>query len=308
MEKHTDVNITTCEGQVFKCHRLVLSAASEYFDNMFAGFRANRVKFSVQDIDSGTFKEVLQFIYRGNISAIDDGNVYNFLRVSDTLKLSAIERQCVQYLTEESTGILLDNALEIFLFACANQKKSLISATSRFILAHLDHLSENNAFKEIPSECLSALLMFFRPASLSRENELLEAIFRWVSHSAGTDESKKSSFMEHTQNIRFRNISSKSVVEYFDKNITKRNVSSRRDRHDDSVPSVSDVNSGAGTGKLSLHVFVNTELESNRGRKTAGVDYSPRSNVLTLQKCNDDIDWNLSSVMVSIKCELFCNR
>lgn len=72
-----DVEIV-CDGQIFKVHRMVLSASSSYFRAMFTGGMAEERKGSVElkTISAGTFSNLLSFIYTGiiyNLRAMING-------------------------------------------------------------------------------------------------------------------------------------------------------------------------------------------------------------------------------------------
>ena len=215
--KYTDVNIV-CQNRIFRCHRLVLAAASEYFDTMFNGnFKEGQLDDIVLNgFDADILEQTLQFMYRGDISVNDD-NVYHMLRVADYLKFSTMEKLCIRYLVERN--IPIDYALEIFLFACATKKYSLVPAVSEFLLENVDRFSKNSAFTKIPLDDLNTLLMYWHPSTIIEEKALLSALFQWGFQSSLTYEQKEATFAEVLRNLEFEHISAECIPECWSDNI-----------------------------------------------------------------------------------------
>ena len=63
-DKFTDIKVI-CQDQAYECHRLILAAASEYFDRMLSGnFKESKLEESkLNEIHSATFEEILRFAY-----------------------------------------------------------------------------------------------------------------------------------------------------------------------------------------------------------------------------------------------------
>jgi len=157
VNRFTDVTITCCD-RVFKCHRLVLASASQYFDAMFNGsFIESCVNNIVlHDIEVSAFEQILEFMYGGGIS-IADHNVHDLLRTSSILGLNVVENRCVHYLLERNVPV--DDAIEIFKFGYATQKNSLLMlATSAVILEHVDHICRTGAFLQLSVDDLRTIL------------------------------------------------------------------------------------------------------------------------------------------------------
>lgn len=280
-QEYTDVNIVCNDQQVFKCHRLVLAVASEYFETMFYRcFKEKRdEEVFLRDVDGTTFKEILRFAYEGDV-LIDDKNVFKLLSTAEALGLHFIENLCVQYLTERN--IPMCDAIQIFLFACITQNYTLIPTLSSFILKHLDSLRYSNEFLEIPFAEFNTLLTYFSPSSQSKEEALLRAICQWVSHS--TMECKKSSFDKLTQNIKFQHLSKRYIREYFDKNTS--------DCYNEGCKSERDnLNTNFNFERNQLHVYVNYPNYNTPQLYASGARITK---VLTLQKLNGNIHWYLS--------------
>jgi hypothetical protein len=314
-DKYTDVNIV-CQNRVFKCHRLVLAAASEYFDKMFYGnFKESHLKeIQLHEVDSETFENVLRYAYKGEV-LINDDNVYNLLRVGEMLRLSFIENQCLRYLLEEN--IPINYALEIFSFAHVTRNNSLLSTVSRLILDQINHFSRRSEFLRISFEELSTLLTFWLPSSERRESALLSAIFRWVSHSTQTSSDRKSFFAKLRRDIKFRHNFSEDIADYSNERV-----------HDCDTYTQDDLNaiSEYNNKKSTLHVFLNVDFNSSHSKHDdeERVHFLEKRDLMrsksclfTMRKSNDDIDWDQFRVVepgtdvmrtVAHDNELYCLR
>jgi len=64
-EKYTDVKITRNNEMSFKCHKIILASASNFFDTMFsANFKESIAEnISLPETNGHTFKDILHFIY-----------------------------------------------------------------------------------------------------------------------------------------------------------------------------------------------------------------------------------------------------
>ena len=82
MEKYVDETIN-CENRSFKCHRLALTIASDYFDCMFNGEFNESVMSTVNlpNIDAAIFEEVIRFVYTGD-AKINSSNIYDLLLIA----------------------------------------------------------------------------------------------------------------------------------------------------------------------------------------------------------------------------------
>lgn len=285
-DKYTDVKIL-CQDRVFKCHRLVLATTCEYFDVMFsAGYKEKSLEeIRLHDIDCTTFEEVLRFAYQGDV-VINDDNVYSLLCASDMLRLSFIENRCILYLRERN--IPADHALEIFLFACATQKHSILSVVSRFIMQNLNRFYSHSEFLNIPLEELNMLLTFCHPPSSKYERVLLDAIIRWVSYSPHARDDKKGCFTQLTKSIDFRHFSTEAIAKHFDKEV----VDCDQDTDIDTLH----IWSPPGSGKLFLHVFANVKFgtfhQDDRRQDMMSLEKS-RLCRFTLKKCTDvEMEWS----------------
>ena len=100
-DEFIDVRLKVGE-EVFSAHRVVLAASSDYFHAMFAhGMKeANQdvIELKDENISAATLKNVLDSIYSGNFTAVNDENVFEVLVAADHLQVTSVVQQCCEYL------------------------------------------------------------------------------------------------------------------------------------------------------------------------------------------------------------------
>ncbi|XP_049311014.1 kelch-like protein 1 isoform X2 [Bactrocera dorsalis] len=78
-------------------HRLILAAASPYFENLFHGDQGNNPLLEINDIDSETFERLISFCYTGQ-TLITVNNVGVMLKAANVLQLDEVITNCVDYI------------------------------------------------------------------------------------------------------------------------------------------------------------------------------------------------------------------
>ena len=90
-EQFTDVLLAT-EGKTIRCHKVVLSACSSYFENLFMTYDEKNQIVILKDTTYDDVFCLVEFMYRGEINVAQVRNcdrsrtMYNFHNSTDTLK------------------------------------------------------------------------------------------------------------------------------------------------------------------------------------------------------------------------------
>ena len=84
-ERFTDVTLVSEDNQQFKAHKLVLSAGSKYFEQLLEDKNHPHLMLCMAGITSGDLKNVLDYIYNGEIM-VPEEDLQKFLNVASNLK------------------------------------------------------------------------------------------------------------------------------------------------------------------------------------------------------------------------------
>ncbi len=90
-EDFVDVTIS-CQGRNIKAHKVVLSACSDYFKDVF---KENPCQHPVVILQDAAFEDVeglVRYIYRGEVDVRHE-RLQNFLRTADLLKIKGLAEQ-----------------------------------------------------------------------------------------------------------------------------------------------------------------------------------------------------------------------
>ena len=91
-ESLVDVTLTTDQGQSVKCHKVVLSACSPYFQKLFLDNPCQHPIVILRDVDFMDLKSVIDYMYRGEVS-VSQNQLTSILKAADLLKVRGLNDQ-----------------------------------------------------------------------------------------------------------------------------------------------------------------------------------------------------------------------
>ncbi|XP_054091942.1 kelch-like protein diablo isoform X2 [Zeugodacus cucurbitae] len=147
-------------------HRLILSAASPYFENLFNGDLDNTPVIEINDIDSDIFERLITFCYTGQ-TLVTVGNVAAMLKAAIVLQLEDAATTCVEFLMAHINECNLQGVY------------ALERETENELLKLKIHEYEIQNFMEV--EKLQCLLESDN-LSITCEEDAYGAITRWFNH------------------------------------------------------------------------------------------------------------------------------
>jgi len=90
-ESFVDVTLTTDEtGQSVKCHKVVLSACSPYFQKLFMDNPCQHPIVILRDVDYEDLKFVVDYMYKGEIN-VTQNQLTSILRTAEMLKVRGLD-------------------------------------------------------------------------------------------------------------------------------------------------------------------------------------------------------------------------
>ena len=169
---HSDIKLVIGrQGVELHAHKAILSARCEYFAGMFLSSRegggmqealSGIVRFPEQNL--ATVQRLLEFIYTGSvsdISSLDSHSMLDLFAFADELLFSELQVLCLECTVAMLT---IHNVHHIARFAhniSSMKATKLTTAIHRFIIDHIEELTNREAFRELVQDVpqLSLLLV-----------------------------------------------------------------------------------------------------------------------------------------------------
>ncbi|XP_052263520.1 kelch-like protein 26 isoform X2 [Dreissena polymorpha] len=136
---------------IHRCHKVILSAMSEYFEVMFSsGMKeATNDIITLKGIKNYIFKDVLNYIYTGQIS-VNSGNAQAVLSTAVYLQITSLQSLCEQFLLPTIDN---NNCVELWKFAETYNCVLLQTGCWDYIL---DHFLEIKTLKLVEKRTFAA--------------------------------------------------------------------------------------------------------------------------------------------------------
>ena len=153
-KEFSDVEIE-CGGEIFNCHKAILSTRSDVFRAMFqADMAENRTqKVTIRDMDSEVAREMLHFIYTGgtNEDVLKD-KAGKLLEVAERYQLGVLKSICEDHLC---SNLQISDAIENLIFGDFHQanklKRTALKVIARNLIKVVKTEEYQNLFKDHPS-------------------------------------------------------------------------------------------------------------------------------------------------------------
>merc|ERR550532_3094861 len=137
-------------------HRIVLSAASDYFAAMFTNDvrEATQEEIVMKDVEPDALYSLVQYVYTGRIDLKED-TVENLLSTACLLQLSEVVEACCGFLMKQ---LHPSNCIGIRQFADAQGCSDLYKVANNFVMEHFVDVMRNQEFLLLPPEEVGKLL------------------------------------------------------------------------------------------------------------------------------------------------------
>lgn len=194
-EKLCDIQISVGESSL-KSHRVVLAAASSYFNAMFTGDlkESRQDKVVLFDVEFSALEDLVNFCYTGRIE-INVDNVQNLLSASSLLQLASVKQACVEFL---HSVLHPSNCLGIRSFADTYSCVDLVEAADVFAVKNFSEVARSEEFLTLSPEKVVEMISR-EELNVRTEEEVFEAISVWVRR----DEDERKDFLpELLKNVR----------------------------------------------------------------------------------------------------------
>lgn len=210
-QRFTDITIMV-ENQSFPCHRIILSAASRYFDAMFSSNmkESEMDEIYLHDIKANTFKDVLAFVYC-NKDIITQETAEDIIRTASMLQIDSLQKQCERFM---AGNINIENCVGLWALARHLNYQKLKEKSYPCILSNFVEVCENEEFLLLEKNDLIEIIKD-DGLKVIDEDVVCEAVFKWIRF----DEcSRKHDLPEIFQHLRLTQVSIDYVLDELDTN------------------------------------------------------------------------------------------
>ena len=184
-----------------RSHRVVLAAASSYFNAMFTGDlkESRQDKVALFDVEFSALEDLVNFCYTGRIE-INVDNVQNLLSASSLLQLASVKQACVEFLHRV---LHPTNCLGIRSFADTYSCVDLVEAADVFAVKNFSEVARSEEFLSLSPEEVVEMISR-EELNVRTEEEVFEAISAWVRRE---EDERKDFLPELLKNVRLPLIS-----------------------------------------------------------------------------------------------------
>ncbi|XP_049302781.1 kelch-like protein 17 isoform X3 [Bactrocera dorsalis] len=162
---------------VVPAHRLILAAASPYFENLFNSDQGNNPDIEINDIDSDIFKGLITFCYTGE-ALITVNNVGAMLKAAVILQLEDVINNCADYL---KTHINEHTWQAAYTLERETQCERLRQKLIEYEIKNFMEISRRDEFLNFDVEKLQRILESDN-LNITREEDAYDAIKRWFNY------------------------------------------------------------------------------------------------------------------------------
>lgn len=181
----------------FPVHKVVLASCLDYFKCMFYhdSLEVKRNEAVIGDISSTAMEQILQFCYTSRLTLNND-NVQEILTASNRIQHKKIENICINYIRKRIDDT---NCMGILMTADQCNLRDLYETSLEYCLDRFGRILKEREFTSLDEDSLVKLVSNDR-LNVDDEEQVLDAIFKWIEYDKINRESKFENLAGH---IRF---------------------------------------------------------------------------------------------------------
>ncbi|XP_070832007.1 kelch-like protein 41a [Chaetodon trifascialis] len=194
------------------CHRLILSACSPHFRELFFsgdGKEVDKKEVALENLDASLMEAIVNYMYSAEID-INDNNVQDLLAVANRFQIPSVFTVCVNYLQKKLSK---KNCLAIYRLGLMLNCPRLAIAARDYIADRFKTIAEDEDFLELAPPELFAIIGA-DALNVEKEELVFETLMRWIRKDK---EKRVKSLEEAFDYIRFRLLPEKYFKEKVEK-------------------------------------------------------------------------------------------
>ena len=191
-----NITLVAKEGNEFKAHRNVLSAASPFFSKLLQSEMKEKgegvIRF--EEISKSVLSNVLEFIYTGNVE-INEKNAGDLIIAADYLLLESLKIISGRFLEKQMTTF---NCISTFHFAEKYRCQELVLRSTKFIQDNFTSVANSDEFLNLDAEEVEKWISS-ENILVAAEEDVFRIIVNWVEQNKGERKDKFEQLFRHVR-------------------------------------------------------------------------------------------------------------
>ncbi|KAL9978682.1 hypothetical protein ACROYT_G016230 [Oculina patagonica] len=194
-----DITLLDKDGKEFKAHRRVLSEASPFFENLLeSDMKKNKegvVRLEI--LTELLMKEILSFIYTGNVQILSEESSKELIMAGDYLFLPKLKAIAGRFLERCMTT---SNCISTYYFAETYRSDELTARAKTFIQSNFATVAKSEEFLNLTSQEVEDWISSDEIV-INAEEDVFNIILRWIAKKPETRNGKFEELFRHVRLI-----------------------------------------------------------------------------------------------------------
>ena len=191
-----DITLVAKEGNEFKAHKNILSAASPFFSKLFNSDMREKEEGVIrfEEISESILGVIVKFIYTGSIE-VNRKNAKNLIIAADYLLLESLKVIAGRFLEKQMSN---DNGISTFHFAEKYRCQELVLRSTKFIQDNFTSVANSDEFLNLDAEEVEKWISS-ENILVAAEEDVFRIIVNWVEQNKGERKDKFEQLFRHVR-------------------------------------------------------------------------------------------------------------
>ena len=191
-----DITLVAKEGNEFKAHKNILSAASPFFSKLFNSDMREKEEGVIrfEEISESILGVILKFIYTGSIK-VNGENAMNLIMAADYLLLESLKVIAGRFLEKKMST---DNCISTFHFAEKYRCEELVLRSTKFIQDNFTSVAKSDEFLNLDAEEVEKWISS-ENILVAAEEDVFRIIVTWIEQNKGERKDKFEQLFRHVR-------------------------------------------------------------------------------------------------------------
>ena len=191
-----NITLIAKEGNEFKAHRNVLSAASPFFSKLLQSEMKEKEEGVIrfEEISKSILSDVLEFIYTGSVE-INEKNAKDLIIAADYLLLESLKTISGRFLEKQMSSY---NCISTIHFAEKYRCEELVLRSTKFIQDNFTSVAKSDEFLNLDAEEVEKWISS-ENILVAAEEDVFRIIVNWVEQNKGERKDKFEQLFRHVR-------------------------------------------------------------------------------------------------------------